>query len=93
MYNRQSKYLIATDRSVVRTTDTALCTTNRVNSTTDRVVRTNDSVNILTDRMKVYNGLFLAPTAYNRPSDGYNWKRKYLYHSISMNAEYQEETY
>ena len=56
-------------------------------------MRTADSVNILTDRMKIYNGLFVAPTAYKRLSDGYNWQRKCLYHSISMNAESQEETY
>ena len=51
-----------------------------------------DSVNILTDRIKVYNGQFVARTAYNRLSDAYNWQRIYLYHSISMNAENQEET-
>ena len=62
----------ATDRLVVRTTDTVVRTTDRVNSTTDRVVRTTDSVTILTDKMKVYNGLFVARTAYIRPSDGYN---------------------
>ena len=77
VYNWQST-IFATDRSVVRTTDTVLCTTDRVNSTTDRVVRTTDSVNMLTDRMKVYNGLFVAPTTYNRPSDGYNWQRKWF---------------
>ena len=52
-----------------------------------------DSVNNLTDRIKVYNGQFVARTAYNRLSDAYNWQRIYLYHSISMNAENQEETY
>ena len=52
-----------------------------------------DSVNILTDRIKVYNGQFVARTAYNRQSDAYNWQRICLYHSISMNAENQEETY
>ena len=45
------------------------------------------------DRMKVYNGQFVARTAYNRQSDAYNWQRICLYHSISMNAENQEETY
>ena len=45
------------------------------------------------DRMKVYNGQFVALTAYNRQSDAYNWQRIRLYHSISMNAENQEETY
>ena len=45
------------------------------------------------DRMKVYNGQFVAHTAYNRQSDAYNWQRICLYHSISMNAENQEETY
>ena len=45
------------------------------------------------DRMKVYNGQFVARTAYNRQGDAYNWQRICLYHSISMNAENQEETY
>ena len=31
-----------------------------------------DSVNNLTDRIKVYNGQFVARTAYNRLSDAYN---------------------
>ena len=45
------------------------------------------------DRMNVYNGQFVTRTAYNRQSDAYNWPRIRLYHSISMNAENQEETY
>ena len=47
----------------------------------------------IADRMKVHNGLFVAPTAYNRQSDAYNWQRIRLHHSISMNVENQEETY
>ena len=56
----------------MRTTDSVNVATDRLVPTTERVVRTTDSVNMLTDRMKVYNGLFVAPTTYNRPSDGYN---------------------
>ena len=43
--------------------------------------------------MKVYNRQFVARKAYSRQSDGYNWQRICLYHSISMNAENQEETF
>ena len=42
--------------------------------------------------MKGYNPQFVARTAYNQQSDAYNWQRICLYHSISVNAENQEET-
>ena len=34
------------------------------------------------DRMKAYNGQFVAPTANNRQSDAYNWQRICLYHYL-----------
>ena len=43
--------------------------------------------------MKVYNLTICSPCRYNRQSDAYNWQRICLYHSISMNAESQEETH
>ena len=43
--------------------------------------------------MKVYNRQFVVRVGTYRQSDAYNWQRICLYHSISMNAESQEETH